>query len=33
MIGARREFLDPTEMASFNSDVIKVLSATLVHIG
>ncbi len=28
MIGARREFLDPTEMASFNSDVIKVLSAT-----
>jgi methylenetetrahydromethanopterin dehydrogenase len=28
MIGARREFLDPTEMASFNSDVIKVLAAT-----
>lgn len=28
MIGARREFLDPTEMALFNSDVIKVLSAT-----
>lgn len=28
MIGARREFLDPTEMASFNSDVIKVLSFT-----
>lgn len=27
MIGARREFLDPTEMALFNSDVIKVLSA------
>jgi methylenetetrahydromethanopterin dehydrogenase len=28
MIGARREFLDPTEMASFNADVIKVLSLT-----
>ncbi|WP_370004683.1 F420-dependent methylenetetrahydromethanopterin dehydrogenase [Methanothermobacter sp. KEPCO 2] len=28
MIGARREFLDPTEMASFNSDVIKVLAFT-----
>ncbi|MEA4956612.1 hypothetical protein SDC9_17104 [bioreactor metagenome] len=28
MIGARREFLDPTEMASFNSDVIKVLALT-----
>lgn len=28
MIGARRELLDPTEMASFNSDIIKVLSAT-----
>ncbi len=28
MIGARREFLDPTEMALFNSDVIKVLAAT-----
>lgn len=28
MIGARREFLDPSEMALFNSDVIKVLSAT-----
>ncbi len=28
MIGARREFLDPTEMALYNSDVIKVLSAT-----
>jgi len=28
MIGARREFLDPTEMASFNSDVIKVLACT-----
>lgn len=26
MIGARREFLDPTEMALFNSDVIKVLA-------
>ena len=28
MIGARREFLDPIEMASFNADVIKVLAAT-----
>jgi methylenetetrahydromethanopterin dehydrogenase len=28
MIGARREFLDPTEMALFNSDVIKVLAVT-----
>ncbi len=28
MIGARREFLDPAEMALFNSDVIKVLAAT-----
>lgn len=28
MIGARREWLDPTEMASFNADVIKVLAAT-----
>lgn len=28
MIGARRELLDPTEMASFNADVIKVLAAT-----
>jgi len=28
LIGARREFLDPTEMAAFNSDVIKVLAAT-----
>jgi methylenetetrahydromethanopterin dehydrogenase len=28
MIGARREFLDPTEMASFNADVIKVLALT-----
>ena len=26
MIGARREFLDPTEMAVFNSDIIKVLA-------
>ena len=26
MIGARREFLDPTEMSIFNADVIKVLS-------
>lgn len=28
MIGARREFLDPTEMAIYNSDVIRVLAAT-----
>ena len=28
MIGARRELLDPTEMASFNADVIKVLALT-----
>lgn len=28
MIGARRELLDPTEMASFNSDIIKVLANT-----
>lgn len=28
MIGARREFLDPTEMALFNADVIKVLATT-----
>lgn len=28
MIGARREFLDPVEMALFNSDVVKVLSIT-----
>jgi len=28
MIGARREFLDPVEMALFNSDVIKVLAVT-----
>lgn len=28
MIGARREWLDPTEMALFNSDIIKVLAAT-----
>lgn len=26
MIGARREFLDPTEMAVFNADIIKVLA-------
>lgn len=31
MIGARREFLDPTEMALFNSDIIKVLSVTGVY--
>lgn len=28
MIGARREFLDPAEMALFNADVIEVLSVT-----
>jgi len=28
MIGARREFLDPTEMALFNADLIKVLCIT-----
>jgi len=28
MIGARREFLDPVEMAIFNSDVIKLLACT-----
>jgi len=28
MIGARREFLDPVEMAIYNSDVIKVLAVT-----
>lgn len=28
MIGARREFLDPVEMALFNSDTIKVLAVT-----
>ena len=28
MIGARREFLDPIEMALFNSDMIKVLAIT-----
>ncbi|RJS71763.1 MAG: F420-dependent methylenetetrahydromethanopterin dehydrogenase [Candidatus Syntrophoarchaeum sp. WYZ-LMO15] len=28
MIGARREFLDPTEMALFNTDVLKVLSVS-----
>jgi methylenetetrahydromethanopterin dehydrogenase len=28
LIGARREFLDPTEMAIFNSNVIKVLAIT-----
>ncbi len=28
LIGARREFLDPSEMAIFNSNVIKVLAST-----
>jgi len=31
MIGARREFLDPIEMAIFNAEAIKVLSATGVY--
>ena len=31
MIGARREFLDPVEMALFNADTIKVLSITGVY--
>ena len=28
MIGAKREWLDPTEMAVFNSDILKVLAET-----
>jgi len=28
MIGARREFLDPTEMILYNSDILRVLSVT-----
>ncbi|MEM3602601.1 MAG: F420-dependent methylenetetrahydromethanopterin dehydrogenase [Candidatus Bathyarchaeia archaeon] len=28
LIGARKEFLDPTEMALFNSNIIKVLAVT-----
>jgi len=28
MIGARREFLDPVEMALYNSDIIKILAVT-----
>jgi len=31
MIGARREFLDPIEMAIFNADTMKVLSITGVY--
>lgn len=31
LIGARREFLDPTEMAIFNSNIIKVLAITGVY--
>lgn len=31
MIGARREFLDPVEMACFNADIIKALAATGVY--
>jgi len=28
MIGARREFLDPIEMAAFNADIMKILAVT-----
>ena len=31
LIGARREFLDPTEMAIFNSNIMKVLAITGVY--
>lgn len=31
MIGARREFLDPIEMALFNADTIKVLAVTGIY--
>ncbi len=31
LIGARREFLDPLEMATFNSNIIKVLAITGVY--
>lgn len=31
LIGARKEFLDPTEMAIFNSNIIKVLAITGVY--
>jgi methylenetetrahydromethanopterin dehydrogenase len=31
LIGARKEFLDPTEMAVFNSNISKVLAATGVY--
>ena len=31
LIGARKEFLDPTEMALFNSNIIKVLAITGVY--
>ena len=31
MIGARREFLDPIEMAIFNSNIIKVLAITGIY--
>ncbi len=31
MIGARREFLDPVEMAIFNAETIKVLAVTGVY--
>ncbi|MEM2122114.1 MAG: F420-dependent methylenetetrahydromethanopterin dehydrogenase [Candidatus Bathyarchaeia archaeon] len=31
MIGARREFLDPVEMALFNADLVRVLAVTGVY--
>lgn len=31
MLGARREFLDPVEMALFNSDIIRVLAVSGVY--
>jgi len=31
MIGARREFLDPTEMAIYNADLVRVLACTGVY--
>ena len=31
LIGARREFLDPVEMAIFNSNIIKILAITGVY--
>jgi len=31
LVGARKEFLDPTEMALFNSNICKVLAATGIY--